>query len=349
MTTYCHRFVRTCANQGRLQSDSKAIKSFVMSEPRAPDNINAVDAPVADSRGNWVDSLAPAWTRPYLRLGRLDRPIGTWLLLWPCWWSLAMIALHDGTGWPDPVLIVLFGLGAIAMRGAGCTFNDLVDRDFDAQVARTRSRPIPSGQVSVAQAKLFLVLQCLLGLAVLLQFNLFAIALGAASLVIVAVYPFMKRVTYWPQLFLGLAFNWGALLGWAAVSGSLSAAPVVLYVTGICWTLGYDTIYAHQDKEDDALLGLKSTALRFGDATRTWLIIFYGAALLFFGLAGMAAAIGWIFYLGLAVGGWHLMRQVTRTRIDDPARCLAIFKSNRDFGVILFAAILAGTLGSGLH
>ncbi len=315
-----------------------------MSEPRAPDNIDTVDAPVADSRGNWVDSLAPAWTRPYLRLGRLDRPIGTWLLLWPCWWSLAMIALHDGTGWPDPVLFVLFGVGALTMRGAGCTFNDLVDRDFDAQVARTRSRPIPSGQVSVARAKLFLVLQCLLGLAVLLQFNLFAIVLGAASLVIVAVYPFMKRVTYWPQLFLGLAFNWGALLGWAAVSGSLSAAPVVLYVAGICWTLGYDTIYAHQDKEDDALIGLKSTALKFGDATPKWLSGFYTATIAGIWIAGYLAGGGLVFSLGMLAAAGHLAWQIAKLDIDNPDRCLTLFHSNRDFGFIVLAAIVADSL-----
>ena len=303
--------------------------------------MDAADAPVADSRGNWVDTLAPAWTRPYLRLARLDRPIGTWLLLWPCWWSLALVALHNGTGWPDPVLFVLFGLGALAMRGAGCTFNDLVDRDFDAQVARTRSRPIPSGQVSVAQAKLFLVLQCLIGLAVLLQFNPFAIALGAASLIIVAVYPFMKRVTYWPQLFLGLAFNWGALLGWAAVSGTLSAAPVVLYAAGICWTLGYDTIYAHQDKEDDALIGLKSTALKFGKATGNWLSGFYAATIAGIWLAGYLAGGGMIFGLGMIAAACHLFWQIRSLKIDDSDRCIALFRSNRDFGFIVFAAIVA--------
>jgi len=324
-----------------------------MTDPHRQPN----DARVADAAfDNWVDFYAPEKTKPYLRLMRADRPIGTWLLLWPCLWSIALAA-PLGEGWsvlsllylPEPGTMLLFALGAFVMRGAGCTINDIIDREFDAKVARTRSRPIPSGAVSLRQAWIFLIALCLVGLAILVQFNLFTILLGASSLLLVGLYPFAKRFTYWPQVMLGLTFNWGALLGWAAVAGSLSLPPVLLYVGCICWTIGYDTIYAHQDKEDDALLGLKSTALRFGDNTKTWLYGFYGAALLFFGLAGMAATIGWIFYLGLAIGGWHLMRQVTRTKIDDAAKCLAVFKSNRDFGVILFASILAGTLGSGLH
>ena len=229
-----------------------------------PDATNRVaDAP----RRNWVDRFAPAAVLPYCHLARLDRPIGTWLLFWPCWWSLALAAHWQGNGLPDIWLMVLFGIGAITMRGCGCTYNDLVDREYDGRVARTRSRPIPSGRVSVFQAKAFLVFQALVGLAVLLQFNWFAVVLGAASLLVVAVYPFMKRITYWPQFVLGLAFNWGALLGWAVVTGGLHPAPVVLYIAGIAWTLGYDTIYAHQDKEDDALIGLKSSALKLGDRT----------------------------------------------------------------------------------
>lgn len=324
-----------------------------MTDPHRQPN----DSRVADATfDNWVDFYAPEKTKPYLRLMRADRPIGTWLLLWPCLWSIALAA-PLGEGWsvlallylPEPGTMLLFVLGAFVMRGAGCTINDIIDHEFDAKVARTRSRPIPSGAVSLRQAWIFLIALCLVGLVILVQFNLFTILLGASSLLLVGLYPFAKRFTYWPQVMLGLTFNWGALLGWAAVAGSLSLPPVLLYIGCICWTVGYDTIYAHQDKEDDALLGLKSTALRFGDNTKTWLYGFYGTALLFFGLAGMAAAIGWIFYLGLVIGGWHLMRQVTRTRIDDATRCLAVFKSNRDFGVILFASILAGTLGSGLH
>lgn len=324
-----------------------------MNEPTEPKG----DTRVADAApDNWVDLYAPAAAKPYLKLMRADRPIGTWLLMWPCFWSIALAA-PLGEGWsalpllllPPPGMLILFAIGAFVMRGAGCTINDILDREFDAQVKRTRSRPIPSGAVSVPQAWVFLALLCLTGLVILLQFNWFAVMLGAASLLLVGLYPLAKRVTYWPQAVLGLTINWGALLGWAAVAGSLSLPPLLLYAGAVAWTIGYDTIYGHQDKEDDALLGLKSTSLKFGEQTKVWLGFFYGSAFVFFALAGWAASIGWIYYLGLAVGGWHLARQISRTRIDDPARCLAIFKSNRDFGAILFAAIVAGTLGSGLH
>src|SRR5262245_37465551 len=222
---------------------------------------------VADSTGNWVDSLAPAWTRPYLRLARLDRPIGSWLLLLPCWWSagLAAVGAHQPV---DLWHLLLFFIGAFAMRGAGCTWNDIVDRDLDRQVERTRSRPIPSGQVTVTGAAVFLVVQALIGLSVLLQFNRFAVATGIASLAIVAIYPFMKRITYWPQIALGFAFSWGALMGWAAAFGRLDFPAYLLYAGAIAWVIGYDTIYAHQDREDDALIGVKSTARLFGERTR---------------------------------------------------------------------------------
>ena len=226
---------------------------------------------VADATGNWVDTLAPAWLRPYLRLARLDRPIGSWLLLLPCWWSAALAAVAAHARTPNILHLVLFFIGAFAMRGAGCTWNDIVDRDLDGAVERTRSRPIPSGQVSVAQAALFLVLQALIGFAVLITFNGFTIALGIASLAIVVVYPFMKRITYWPQIVLGLAFSWGALMGWAGAFGRLDAAPLLLYAGSISWVIGYDTIYAHQDREDDALIGIKSTALLFGARTKPML------------------------------------------------------------------------------
>src|SRR5882757_9646670 len=216
---------------------------------------------VADATGNWVDRSAPQWARPYLRLTRLDRPIGWWLLLLPCWWSAALAADASGAWGPDPWHIVLLLIGAIVMRGAGCTWNDLVDRDIDGKVERTRSRPIPSGQVTVLQAAVFLMVQALVGLIVLVQFNSFAIATGIASLAIVVVYPFMKRVTYWPQAGLGLAFSWGALMGWAAAFGRLDPPAYLLYAGAIAWVIGYDTIYAHQDREDDALIGIKSTAL----------------------------------------------------------------------------------------
>jgi 4-hydroxybenzoate polyprenyltransferase len=299
---------------------------------------------VADSTGNWVDRLAPGWSRPYLRLARLDRPIGSWLLLMPCWWSsaLAAIAAHEHA--PHLTHLLLFFTGAFAMRGAGCTWNDIVDRDLDREVERTRSRPIPSGQVSVVQAAAFLVAQALTGLAVLLQFNAFAIVTGIASLAIVAVYPFMKRITYWPQIVLGLAFSWGALMGWAAVFGRLDAPPLVLYAGAIAWVIGYDTIYAHQDREDDALIGIKSTALLFGDRTRPMLALFYGLAVALIGVAGALVGAGLLFWLGLTAFAAHLCWQIERLDIRDPALCLALFKSNRDAGLVLFAGMVAAAL-----
>src|ERR1019366_1606229 len=246
---------------------------------------------VADSTGNWVDRRAPAWTRPYVPLGRLDRPIGAWLLLLPCWLSLGLAAVRAAqliSLWHT----LLFFVGAFAMRGAGCTWNDIVDRDLDASVERTRSRPIPSGQISVVQAAVFLVLQALIGFAVLISFNTFTIAIGIASLAIVAVYPFMKRITYWPQTVLGLAFVLGALMGWAGAFGRLDVPAVLLYAGSIAWVIGYDTIYAHQDREDDALIGIKSTALLFGARTKPMLALFYALAVILIGAAGFAAGAG---------------------------------------------------------
>ena len=295
---------------------------------------------VADSTGNWVDRLAPVWTRPYLRLARLDRPIGSWLLLIPCWWSAGLAAIAAHAGLPRLTDLALFFVGAFAMRGAGCTWNDLVDRNLDGSVERTRSRPIPSGQVSVVQAAAFLVVQALVGLVVLVQFNGFAIATGIASLVIVAVYPFMKRITYWPQIVLGLAFSWGALMGWAAAFGRLDAAALVLYAGSICWVIGYDTIYAHQDREDDALIGIKSTALLFGDRTRPMLAVFYAAAVALIGLSGVLAGAGVLFAAGLAAFAAHLAWQIVRLDVGDPDLCLAVFKTDRDAGLILFAGML---------
>ncbi|MCE3256044.1 MAG: 4-hydroxybenzoate octaprenyltransferase, partial [Nitrobacter vulgaris] len=242
-------------------------------------------ARVADSVGNWVDSRAPLWARPYLRLSRLDRPIGSWLLLMPCLWSAALASHLARDVSQLPLTIALFLIGAFAMRGAGCTWNDITDRDLDARVERTQSRPIPAGQVTVTQALVFLVVQALVGLVVLLQFNHFAIATGIASLLIVAAYPFMKRITYWPQVVLGLAFSWGALMGFAVVLGRIDAAALALYAGTVAWVIGYDTIYAHQDADDDALIGIKSTALLFGERTRFALAIFYGLAVVLIGVA----------------------------------------------------------------
>src|SRR5688572_20676068 len=236
--------------------------------------MSAATGQVADSTVNWVDTRAPAWARPYLRLARADRPIGSWLLLLPCWWSAALAVIAAGAPAPNVWHLVAFAIGAVAMRGAGCTYNDLVDRDLDARVERTRSRPLPSGQVTARAAAIFLMLQALVGLAVLLTLNRFAILVGVASLVVVAIYPFMKRFTWWPQIGLGLAFSWGALMGWAAAFGRLDLAALLLYAGSIAWVIGYDTIYAHQDREDDALVGLKSTALLFGPNTRPALALF---------------------------------------------------------------------------
>jgi 4-hydroxybenzoate polyprenyltransferase len=295
---------------------------------------------VADATGNWVDTLAPVWSRPYLRLARLDRPIGSWLLLLPCWWSSALAAVAAHKAAPSLIHLALFFIGAFAMRGAGCTWNDIVDRDLDASVERTRSRPIPSGQVSVVQAAVFLVLQALIGFAVLISFNTFTIALGIASLAIVAVYPFMKRITYWPQTVLGLAFSWGALMGWAGAFGRLDVPAVLLYAGSIAWVIGYDTIYAHQDREDDALIGIKSTALLFGARTKPMLALFYALAVILVGAAGFAAGAGAVFALGLFAFAAHLIWQIIRLDIADPDRCLALFKSDRDAGLILFAGLL---------
>jgi 4-hydroxybenzoate polyprenyltransferase len=295
---------------------------------------------VADSTGNWVDRFAPDFIRPYCRLARADRPIGSWLLLLPCWWSTALAAVAARQGLPNLWHLVLFAIGAVAMRGAGCTWNDLVDRDLDAAVERTRSRPIPSGDVSARNAALFMGLEAFVGLAVLVQFNRFAIATGVASLLIVAVYPFLKRITWWPQIGLGLAFSWGALMGWAAAFGRLDPPAWLLYAGSIAWVIGYDTIYAHQDREDDALIGIKSTARLFAENTRTALAGFYALAVALIGCAGWWAGAGPAFALGLAAFAVHLGWQTYRLDINDPNLCLALFRSDRDAGLILFAAIV---------
>src|SRR3954447_25080596 len=298
-------------------------------------------ARVADATGNWVDTHAPSWSRPYLRLARFDRPIGSWLLLMPCWWSAALAAGVTRNISQLALVVVLFFIGAFVMRGAGCTWNDITDRDLDAKVERTRSRPIPAGQVSVSQALVFLVLQALIGLAVLLQFNRFAIMTGIASLVIVAVYPFMKRITYWPQVVLGLAFSWGALMGFAVTLGRIDLTALALYAGSIAWVIGYDTIYAHQDAEDDALIGIKSTARLFGVRTHRALIFFYGLAVVLIGVALVLAAAGLPAWIGFAGFAAHLGWQIAKLDISDPALCHRLFWSNREAGFLLFAGLLA--------
>ncbi|WP_347266974.1 4-hydroxybenzoate octaprenyltransferase [Paracoccus sp. (in: a-proteobacteria)] len=288
---------------------------------------------------NWVDRHAPPGWRPWLRLSRADRPIGTWLLLLPCWWGVGLAMIAHQPGWRDLWIVLACALGSVLMRGAGCTWNDITDRDIDGRVARTRLRPIPSGQVTVRGALVWLVAQALAGFAILLTLGPAAIALGVASLALVAIYPFAKRFTWWPQAFLGLAFNWGVLLAWAAHAGGLAPAPVLAYLGGICWTIFYDTIYAHQDAEDDALIGVKSTARLFGQDTRRWLAGFGAGAVLLLALAllvlapaGIAALLAW---LGLAGFALHLAWQLWHFDMGDSGNCLRIFRSNRDAGLIL--------------
>jgi len=287
----------------------------------------------------------PAALLPYAQLMRLDRPIGWWLLLLPCWWGLALAMISNGPARIHLWYGLLFLAGAIFMRGAGCVINDLADRNFDAQVERTRNRPLPSGRVSVRNALVFLGILLLLGLAVLLQFNAYTIVTGLLSTAIVAIYPFMKRITHWPQAVLGLAFNWGALVGWTAVTGSLAAAPIALYLGGIFWTLAYDTIYAHQDKDDDILIGVKSTALMFGESTRLWLIAFFSLALAALAAAVALAGGGAAAYAGVAFAACHAIWQCRAFDGNDSALCLKLFKANRTFGLlILFGLLLDGFL-----
>ena len=319
----------------------------------APGEDLSADAAV----GNWVDAIAPRRMRPYLRLARADRTIGAWLLLWPAWWSVALAAREAPVGWrwavtgaganaegaPDPILLLLLLVGAFAMRSAGCIYNDIVDRDLDARVERTRTRPIASGRISVGAAVVFAAMLTLIGLAVLLTFNRFAILLGAASLAIVAVYPFAKRFTYWPQLVLGLAFNWGALLGWAAFTGALSWAPLWLYLGGIAWTLGYDTIYALMDRDDDRAAGVKSSALALGSRTRIAVAGFYGLAMAGFAAAAWSAGVAMAPFAAVMVAAAaQLAWQVIDLKPDDAGDCLSKFRSNHLFGMLVFAAIITG-------
>ncbi|MCC2689894.1 MAG: ubiA [Rhizobiaceae bacterium] len=312
----------------------------------------AAQGRVADApSGHWVYRALPRLLWPYAQLARWDRPIGWWLLLWPCWWSAALAAAagaRPGDPWPtllpSPFHLLLFMIGAVAMRGAGCTYNDLVDVGIDAEVERTRSRPLPSGKVSRREAWTFLLLQAFAGLAVLTQFNGFAIVLGIASITVVSIYPFMKRITNWPQFVLGLAFSWGALMGWAAAFGRLDWPVIALYAGSVLWVIGYDTIYAHQDKEDDAIAGVRSTALLFGKRTKHWLAGLYGGALILFAVAFAAAEVPLPAMAGLVAAGVHMARQIATLDIDDADQCLRLFKSNSVVGWLIFIGLLAGSL-----
>lgn len=294
---------------------------------------------------HWSFRMTPPAVHPYLRLSRFDRPIGVWLLFWPGAWSLSMAAAAEGRP-PDLRLLSLFAAGSLVMRAAGCVINDLWDRDLDGRVARTALRPLPSGQVTPRQALLFLGALLLAGFVILLQLTPLAIWLGVASLALVVAYPLMKRITYWPQAFLGLTFNWGALLGWAAATGELAWPALLLYLGGIAWTLGYDTIYAHQDREDDALIGIKSAALKLGDRSKPWIAGFYAVAVLLMAAAGGAAGLGWVFWLAVAGVALQVAWQVSTLDIDAPANCLRRFKSNHHFGALLWLGIALSSLAA---
>jgi len=305
---------------------------------------------VADATDkNWVDRFAPAVTRPYLRLSRADRPAGTWLLLIPCWWSLSLAILADGQFTNhDRWLIIAMAIGAFLMRGAGCTWNDITDRDLDAKVARTKSRPIPSGQVTTKAAAVWMLVQTLIAALILFTFNTNAIILGIAALIPVAIYPFAKRFTWWPQVFLGVAFNWGALMGWVAHTGSLGWPPILLYLGGIAWTLFYDTIYAHQDKEDDALIGVKSTARLFHTNTKKWLFGFLVISVSLLCLAlimsvskGMNVMALLVAIMGIWAFGLHMTWQLRSLDIDDAETCLRLFRANRDAGFLPIIGFIA--------
>ncbi len=300
---------------------------------------NAAESPAGRGAGGPgpVERAMPPFARPFVALARLDQPVGVWLLLWPCLWAIGLAS----DGLPSLEILVLFTAGAFVMRAAGCTLNDIFDRDFDARVERTRRRPLASGAIGLKGAVAFMAVLLGAGLAILLQFNLFAVVLGAASLLLVVLYPLMKRITYWPQAFLGITFNYGALLGWAAVEGGIGWPAGMLYVGGIAWTLGYDTIYAHQDKEDDLLIGVKSSAIALGQRTRPFLIAFYAIAVAGFAGAGAAASVAWPYYVGVAVAALLLAWQALRVQIDSPADCLAKFKNNSLVGLALFAGIVA--------
>ncbi|MBC6983091.1 4-hydroxybenzoate octaprenyltransferase [Caulobacter sp. 17J80-11] len=304
------------------------------------------DTVLPDARpANWVDRHAPERLKPWLKLGRFDRPIGIWLLMLPGWQGIALAAAEHGRimdwrAWLP--LMLAFAVGAALMRAAGCAYNDIVDRDFDAKVARTADRPIPSGRISVKQAWAFVAGCCLLSLLILLALNPFTIALGVGSLLLVAGYPFMKRITWWPQAWLGLTFNWGALMGYAAMTGELTLPALLLYASGIFWTLGYDTIYALQDIEDDALVGVKSTARRLGRAAPQGILAFYMLASLLAVSVWLPARLGPLFFPPFALFAMHLSNQVRRLKLDDPALALKLFKSNRGAGLLLFAALAAG-------
>jgi 4-hydroxybenzoate polyprenyltransferase len=324
-----------------------------MSEPRqAPIETEQTERdpareikPVDAVTGSWVDR-APRRARPFLRLMRMDRPIGSWLLFWPCVFGIILGAVSDGRMFPDPVHILLMGIGSVVMRGAGCTYNDIIDRDIDAQVGRTRGRPIPSGAVSVRAAWILAIALSLIGFVVLVAFNVLTIVLGISSLALVAIYPFMKRITWWPQAWLGLTFNWGAILGFTAEAGELAPPAFILYAGCFFWTLGYDTIYAHQDKEYDAFIGIGSSARRLNILTKPWLYGFYSATFFLILASGLLVGLGIAFAITLLVTGIHMIWQLHALDIERPLICLRLFRSTRDTGALITMAMLLGAVAT---
>lgn len=295
---------------------------------------------LSDSNIGSIERILPTPLKPFASLARLDRPTGTWLLLWPCLWSLSLAT----DGMPDSRLCGIFALGAILMRSAGCTWNDIIDRNIDSQVSRTRERPIPSGRVTIRSAIIFLIILLATSLLILLQLNTFSICLGASSILLVITYPLMKRITYWPQIFLGLTFNWGALLGWTAYNESLSWPPILLYLGGIFWTLGYDTIYALQDKKDDAIIGVRSSALALGKNVRVWIAVFYSLTITCIAVSGFLTGINWPFWIGIMGCSFLFLWQVLTLRPDNNKNCLARFKASIFAGLIIFIGILSSNL-----
>ncbi|MDD5585799.1 MAG: 4-hydroxybenzoate octaprenyltransferase [Alphaproteobacteria bacterium] len=290
------------------------------------------------SANGLIERFLPSWALPYARLMRLDSPTGTWLLLLPCWWGVAFAAEPVPNLW----YMFLFAVGAVVMRGAGCIINDIFDRDIDRQVVRTQPRPLITGEIKLWQALVFLAALLAIGLCILLLFNNFTIGLGVAILPLVFLYPLAKRVTWWPQLVLGLAFNWGALMGWGAINGSIGITAILLYAAGVFWTLGYDTIYAHQDKEDDARVGIKSLALRLSERPRQWVAVFYMASLFLLAIAGEVYDMHTNYYLMLILASGYVFWQLLGWNPDSPADCQKRFRRNRDFGLIILAAIIIG-------
>ncbi|CAM6035956.1 unnamed protein product [Sphagnum compactum] len=337
---YCASY--STANDAGVSEERCSIERSEKGK-RSREGTTAAAGAAAVAAVSWIEKVLPRQLQPFAHLARLDKPIGTWLLAWPCFWSISLAA--PAASLPDFEMMVLFGLGAILLRGAGCTVNDLLDRDIDGKVERTRLRPIVSGALTPFQGLTFLGCQLLLGLGILLQLNTFSQVLGASSLLLVGSYPLMKRWTFWPQAFLGLTFNWGALLGWAAVRGEIDPFVVLpLYFSGVCWTLVYDTIYAHQDKDDDLRVGVKSTALRFGQETRPWLTGFSTAFISSLVLAGYNAHLGWPFYVGVAGAAGHLAWQVSTVDIHSRVDCNSKFVSNKWLGALVFTGIIFGKL-----